>query len=74
MKQSPRVRDVIGGERTMLEPEVVAATIRGIRSACGIEPRKFEALPSSPKPTKSTVRAHDYNLAGDRRLAQGWKA
>jgi hypothetical protein len=40
-------RDVVGDERAMLEPEVVAATIRGIRSARGIERRKFEALPSS---------------------------
>jgi hypothetical protein len=40
-------RDVIGDERTMLEPEVVAATISGIQRAQGIEHRKFEALPSS---------------------------
>ena len=41
--------DVVGDERTMLEPEVVAATIRGIERARGIERRKFEALPSSPQ-------------------------
>ena len=28
----------------------------------------------TPDPTKSTVPAHHYRLAGDRRLAQGWKA
>jgi hypothetical protein len=42
-------RDVIGDERTMLEPEVVAATIRGIRRARGIEHRKIKALPSAPQ-------------------------
>jgi hypothetical protein len=39
--------DVIGDERAMLEPEVVAAAIRGIERARGIELRKFKALPPS---------------------------
>jgi hypothetical protein len=50
----------------------------------GIPTARFPALPEmtfqpeavevvdTPDPTKSTVPAHDYNLAGDRRLAQGW--
>ena len=37
------------------------------------EPEAAEVV-DAPDPTKPTVPAHDYRLAGDRRLAQGWKA
>ena len=37
------------------------------------EPEAAEVV-DTPDPTKPTVPAHDYRLAGDRRLAQGWKA
>ena len=38
------------------------------------EPEAAEIVDTPPYPTKPTVPAHDYRLAGDRRLAQGWKA
>src|SRR5271169_3186483 len=37
------------------------------------EPEAAEVV-DTPDSTKPTVPAHDYSLAGDRRLAQGWKA
>ena len=37
------------------------------------EPEEAEVV-DAPDPTKPAVPAHDYRLAGDRRLAQGWKA
>ena len=37
------------------------------------EPEAAEVV-DTPYSTKPTVPAHDYRLAGDRRLAQGWKA
>jgi len=37
------------------------------------EPEAAEVV-DAPDPTKPGVPAHDYRLAGDRRLAQGWKA
>ena len=37
------------------------------------EPEAAEVV-DAPDPTKPAVPAHDYCLAGDRRLAQGWKA
>jgi adenine-specific DNA methylase len=37
------------------------------------EPEAAEVV-DTPDPAKPTVPAHEYRLAGDRRLAQGWKA
>ena len=44
-----RRRNVVGHERAMLEPEVVAAAAGGVRRAGGIEHGKLEALPSTPQ-------------------------
>jgi hypothetical protein len=58
---------------------------RGLDLYGGIPTARFPALPEmtfqpeavevvdTPDPTKSTVPVRDYNLAGDHRLAQGWR-
>jgi hypothetical protein len=38
-----------------------------------VEPEEAELL-DAPVPTKLCLPAQDYRLAGDRRLAEGWKA